>query len=422
VMLQWWQGGKRHRLPIGPDSVARERIKALPPPDEQEESVEAWELEEGMLHWTPQEPSGADLVAHVMSPDAAPDPAEALAMRQELAQALERFGVQGAVGEFQQGPVVTRFAFRPGPGVKISKIVNLQRDIAMELAVDSIRVDVIPQTNLLGIEVPNRARLAVRFEDVLGHWQPQPHTLQMSIGVDIAGQPIHTDLVKLPHLLIAGATGSGKSVGLHGMLCSLMMRYTPAELKFCLIDTKQLEFGLYQGSRYLVGEVVTDHDMVMPALARELARTRRRYADMQRVGARDLTEFTRLTGRKTSQRIVIVIDELADLLAHDSKNALMHTLTNIVQISRAAGIHIIAATQRPSVDIVPGSLKAQFPARLTYKVASGTDSHVILGQKGGESLLGNGDGLLLAYGTRPVRCHAPLLTAAMVRQIVRSRQ
>jgi S-DNA-T family DNA segregation ATPase FtsK/SpoIIIE len=160
----------------------------------------------------------------------------------------------------------------------------------------------------------------------------------------------------------------------------------------------------------------------MPALARELARTRRRYADMERVGAQNLAHYCAITGRKTYQRIVVVIDELADLVAHDSKGAILGTLQDLVQISRAAGIHVIAATQRPSVDIVPGSLKAQFPARLAYKVASSTDSHVILGQKGGESLLGNGDGLLLPFGTRPQRFHAPLVTASMVKQIVRSRQ
>src|SRR4029453_3971063 len=218
-------------------------------------------------------------------------------------------------------------------------------------------------------------------------------------------------------LLIAGATGSGKSVGLHGMLCSLLMRYSPSELRLCLIDTKRLEFSLYAGSRYLVGDVVHRADQVMPALARELARTRRRYAAMEQVGAQSLTHYCQLTGRKTYQRILLVIDELADLLAHDSKGAIMHTLQSLVQISRAAGIHVTAATQRPSVDTGPGARRANFPARIRYKVASRTEPQVILGQKGGELLLGWGDGLFLASGVAPTRFHSPYLSAAAVRRI-----
>lgn len=414
MILTWWQGGKQHRLPMGTSG-------AEPPAEKDEQEPE----DLGELDWPDEEGEDtdpslallADPESHAMCPAVAPDHAASQALGAELGMALARCGIKGHVGDCQAGPVITRVAFRPDAGVKISKVVNLLPDIALEMAVENVRVDVIPHTNLMGFEIPNRQRLPVSFEDILGPWDPHPHSLLMSLGVDIAGQPVHTDVTTLPHLLIAGATGSGKSVGLHGMLCSLLMRYSPAELRLCLIDTKRLEFGLYAGSRYLVGDVVHRADQVMPALARELARTRRRYAAMEAVGAQNLAHYCQLTGRKSYQRIVIVIDELADLLAHDSKGAILGTLQSLVQISRAAGIHILAATQRPSVDVVPGSLKANFPARITYKVASRTDSQVILGQKGGEQLLGWGDGLLLASGTVPTRFHSPYVSAATVRRI-----
>ncbi|MDU4058612.1 MAG: DNA translocase FtsK 4TM domain-containing protein [Pseudomonas oryzihabitans] len=359
---------------------------------------------------------------------------------------LKEFGVEVLVESVHPGPVITRFEIQPAAGVKVSRISNLAKDLARSLAVFSVRVvEVIPGKTTVGIEIPNEDRQMVRFSEVLEspEYAAAKSPVTLALGHDIGGKPVITDLAKMPHLLVAGTTGSGKSVGVNAMLLSILFKSSPEDARLIMIDPKMLELSIYEGIPHLLCPVVTDMKEAANALRWSVAEMERRYKLMAAMGVRNLAGFNRkvkdaeeagtpLTDPlyrresmddeapllKTLPTIVVVVDEFADMMMIVGKKV-EELIARIAQKARAAGIHLILATQRPSVDVITGLIKANIPTRMAFQVSSKIDSRTILDQGGAEQLLGHGDMLYLPPGTGlPIRVHGAFVSDDEVHRVV----
>ncbi len=340
-----------------------------------------------------------------------------------LEKKLEDFGVTGKVAAVTPGPVITTFEYAPAPGIKINKVANLADDLALALKAMSIRIVApIPGKAVIGIEMPNANRETVRLREMIdsGVFNNARSPLTLCLGKDIVGNPVVAELDRMPHLLIAGATGTGKSVGLNAMICSFLYKASPEAVKLIMVDPKRIELSIYDGIPHLITPVVTDVKKATNALYWAVKEMERRYELLSEKKVRNIAQYNRKVSREKPVAgqpapellpfIVIIIDELADLMMVASRDV-ETALTRLAQMARAAGIHLILATQRPSVDVLTGIIKANFPTRLTYQVSSRTDSRTILDANGAEKLLGNGDLLFLPPGTARVqRIHGAYVT------------
>jgi len=342
----------------------------------------------------------------------------------ELLEKLKLFKIDGDVVNTYTGPIVTTFEFKPAPHVKVSKILNLQDDLAMALSAETIRIQApIPGRDVVGIEIPNDTFETIYLRDILESktFKETKSTLAVALGKDIVGRPFITDIKKLPHLLIAGTTGSGKSVGINAMILSLLYRNGPDNLKLILIDPKMLEFSIYNDIPHLLTPVIIEPKKAIIALANLVKEMERRYQLMAQNKVKNIDNYNTKAKSEDLEYmpyIVVVIDELADLMMTGGKEV-EYSIARLAQMARAAGIHIIVATQRPSVDVVTGLIKANLPARLSYRVGQKIDSKVILDTMGAESLLGRGDALFTPPGmTGLVRIHAPWNREEEIEKIV----
>jgi S-DNA-T family DNA segregation ATPase FtsK/SpoIIIE len=358
-----------------------------------------------------------------------------------LESVLAEFGVRGVIDQIRPGPVVTLYELAPAAGVKGARVVALADDIARNMSARSCRVSVVQGRNAIGIELPNKVRETVYLRDLLAssEFERAGHTLPMALGETIGGEPYITDLAKMPHLLIAGTTGSGKSVGVNAMILSILYRLDPEQCKFIMIDPKMLELSVYDGIPHLLAPVVTDPKKAVVALKWTVKEMEDRYRRMSKIGVRNIASFNERaravaaegknfvrkvqTGfDETGQPIyeydemvpepmpylVVVVDEVADLMMVAGKD-IEGAVQRLAQMARAAGIHLIMATQRPSVDVITGTIKANFPTRISFQVTSKIDSRTILGEQGAEQLLGQGDMLYMAGGGRITRLHGPFV-------------
>ena len=350
---------------------------------------------------------------------------------------LREFAVEGEVEHIHPGPVVTTYEFKPEPGVKYSRILSLIDDLCLALKAESIRVDRIPGKSTVGVEVPNVKKETIRLRDILSSdlFTSSRSRLTLGLGKTIDGEPYVADLGRMPHLLIAGSTGSGKSVGLNCMITSILYKASPAEVRFILIDPKMLELGVYEDIPHLLIPVVTDMKKAAVALKWAVREMENRYRTLATTGVRNIDQFNALLrhepGRtrrndktgveevlKTLPYIVVVIDELADLMMVASVEV-EEAITRLAQMARAVGIHLVLATQRPSVDVITGIIKANFPARIAFRVTQKVDSRTILDTGGAEALLGHGDMLFLPPGSsRLIRVHGALVTEVEIYRIV----
>ena len=367
-----------------------------------------------------------------------------------LKQVLEDFRIQGEIDEVRYGPVVTRYGLNPAPGTKSQRVIALADDIARYMSALAVRVAVVPGQNVIGIELPNDVREMVLLRHIFDHpdWLAQSGKLPLALGKDIAGAPIIADLAKMPHLLVAGTTGSGKSVGINGMILSLLYRYRPEECRLIMIDPKMLELSVYDGIPHLLTPVVTDPSKAVMALKWAVREMENRYRNMAKMGVRNIdgynerlaeardkgemltrrvqTGFDAETGKPVFEEeildlaplpyIVVLIDEVADLMMVAGKE-IEAAVQRLAQMARAAGIHVIMATQRPSVDVITGTIKANFPTRISFQVTSRIDSRTILGEQGAEQLLGRGDMLFMEGGGRIVRVHGPFVDDHEVEEV-----
>ena len=368
-----------------------------------------------------------------------------------LVSVLNDYGVQGTIREIRPGPVVTLYELEPAPGIRSARVIGLADDVARSMSVTAVRIATVPGRNVIGIEVPNAKRETVYLKELLGseEWREHPGKLALALGKDIGGGPIVADLARMPHLLIAGTTGSGKSVGINAMILSVLYRMSPDQCRLIMIDPKMLELSVYEGIPHLLAPVVTEPAKAVTALKWTTREMERRYRAMSQLGVRNIggynervtealgrgevvtrrvqTGFDSETGRPTFEEqplalkplpfIVVVIDEMADLMMVAGKEV-EAAVQRLAQMARAAGIHVIMATQRPSVDVITGTIKANFPTRISFQVISKFDSRTILGEQGAEQLLGQGDLLHMAGGGRINRVHGPFVADREVEEIV----
>ncbi|WP_436356500.1 DNA translocase FtsK 4TM domain-containing protein [Brevundimonas sp. CEF1] len=362
---------------------------------------------------------------------------------------LQEFGVRGVIDQIRPGPVVTLYELVPAPGVKHGRVVALADDIARSMSARACRISVVQGRNAIGIELPNAKRETVYLRDLLasGEYDKKSHLLPLALGETIGGEPYVADLARMPHLLIAGTTGSGKSVGVNAMILSILFRHSPAECRFIMIDPKMLELSVYDGIPHLLAPVVTDPKKAVVALKWTVREMEDRYRRMSKLGVRNVASYnerareaqekgehferTVQTGFDEQGRpvyesekirpepmpyLVVVMDEMADLMLVAGKDV-EGAVQRLAQMARAAGIHLIMATQRPSVDVITGTIKANFPTRISFQVTSKIDSRTILGEQGGEQLLGQGDMLYMAGGGRITRLHGPFVTDQEVEEV-----
>ena len=368
-----------------------------------------------------------------------------------LESVLEDFGVRGEIVKVRPGPVVTLYELEPAPGTKTSRVISLADDIARSMSAVSVRIAVVPGRNVIGVELPNARREIVPLQELLAspEFDKSQGSLTMSLGKDIGGAPVLVDLARMPHLLIAGTTGSGKSVGLNAMIISLLYRLRPDQCRFIMIDPKMLELSVYDGIPHLLAPVVTDPKKAIVALKWVVREMENRYRSMSKLGVRNIagynqrldqarkkgeiierkvqTGFDPDTGKPVFEQqpldttplpyIVVIVDEMADLMLVAGKDV-EAAIQRLAQMARAAGIHLIMATQRPSVDVVTGTIKANFPTRISFQVTTKIDSRTILGEQGAEQLLGMGDMLHMTGGGRIVRVHGPFVSDTEVEEIV----
>lgn len=336
---------------------------------------------------------------------------------ENLAEILAHYGVKGEVTGVNDGPMVRQITFLPAPGTKIKSITASLPDVAREMGVSSLRAEPVAGSSELGFEIPAAEMKTIDFAAIVNgaDFAAAKGELPLCLGVDIAGRPVFADLAKMPHLLIAGTTGSGKSVGLNSFILSLIARKKPDELKFVLIDPKRVEFSVYNDQSYMLTPVVTDNAQASAVLAALVDEMERRYGLFETELARNVSEY-RQKGKKLPY-IVCVIDEFADLIAADKTVEI--SVQRLAQKARAAGIHLLLATQRPSVDVVTGVLKANFPTRLSYKVASQADSRTILDMPGAEDLLGRGDALFLPQNGEIRRVHGAYVTDGQIGEMLK---
>ena len=369
-----------------------------------------------------------------------------------LESVLQDFGVKGTIGKVRYGPVVTLYELEPAPGTKSSRVIGLSDDIARSMSAVSVRVAVVPGRNAIGIELPNSQRETVYLREILeaDAYRAGQQKLAIALGKDIAGGPVVVDLARMPHLLIAGTTGSGKSVAVNTMILSLLYRLPPERCRFIMIDPKMLELSVYDGIPHLLSPVVTDPKKAVVALKWTVREMESRYRAMSKLGVRNIdgynariaeaikkgevlkrkvqTGFDPDSGKPVFEEepldlvplpfIVVVIDEVADLMLVAGKD-IEGAVQRLAQMARAAGIHVIMATQRPSVDVITGTIKANFPTRISFQVTSKIDSRTILGEQGAEQLLGQGDMLHMAGGGRVTRVHGPFCSDEEVEDVVR---
>lgn len=337
-----------------------------------------------------------------------------------LVSKLREFGIEGEVVRISPGPVITVFEFRPAPGIKISKIQSLVDDLALGLSAKSVRIVApIPGKSVIGIEISNPQRELVYLKDIIKSevFKNSTSPLTIALGKDISGNPVVADLRKMPHLLIAGSTGSGKSIFLHSVIISLIYKSSPEEVKFLMIDPKRIELSVYDEIPYLLHPVVLEPKMATKALKWVVNEMERRYSLFEEVGARNLESYNEKFEEKIPY-IVVIIDELADLMVISSKEV-ETLLTRLAQMARAAGIHLLVATQRPSVDVITGLIKVNFPARISFQVTSKVDSRTILDVQGAERLLGAGDMLFMPPGSSHLqRIHGPYVSEEEVKKLV----
>jgi S-DNA-T family DNA segregation ATPase FtsK/SpoIIIE len=333
---------------------------------------------------------------------------------------LHDFGVKGKITGILPGPVITTYEFEPAPGVKINKVVALADDLALGLKAPSVRVvGSIPGKAALGIEVPNPVRQNVYIREILGTslFQKGVSKLTLGLGMDVIGNPVTADLARMPHLLIAGTTGAGKSVGINTIICSILLKATPEEVRLLMIDPKRVELTCYEGIPHLIHPVVVEPNMASRALQWAVKEMERRYTLMEEARVKSFTSFNDSAEEKMPL-IVIIIDELADLMMVASKEV-EGSVARLAQMARAAGMHLILATQRPSVDVLTGLIKANFPTRMSFKVSSKIDSRTILDTSGAEHLLGMGDMLFLPPGTATLqRIHGAYISEKETERIV----
>ena len=337
-----------------------------------------------------------------------------------LQQTLESFHVNAKVISACHGPAVTRYDLEPAPGVKVSKITNLAEDIALQLATSSVRIEPVPGKAAIGIEIPNRTLEGVQLREVLENpqFQEAASKLTVGLGMDISGQAIFADIGKMPHLLVAGATGSGKSVCINTLISSILFKATPDEVKFILIDPKMVELSNYNGIPHLMVPVVTDPKKASSVLNWAVQEMEKRYSIFATHGVRDIKAFNRRYPEEKMPFIVIVIDELADLMMVSPKDV-EDAICRILQKARAAGIHMILATQRPSVNVITGIIKANLPSRISFAVSSQVDSRTILDRGGAETLLGKGDMLFSPQGvSKPIRVQGAFISDEEVEMLL----
>lgn len=369
----------------------------------------------------------------------------------QLEEVLQEFGVNGKIVRVRPGPVVTLYELEPAPGTKTARVIGLSDDIARSMCAVSVRIAVVPGSNTIGIELPNIKRETVWLKDLLEDeaFRNTKNTLNIVLGKDIGGQNTYADLAKMPHLLVAGTTGSGKSVGVNSMILSLLFRLTPEECRLIMIDPKMLEFSMYNGIPHLLTPVITDPAKAVVGLKWAVREMEERYRKMAGVNVRNISGYNQKmkelqekgeqvkrtiqvgfdpeTGKPIYEEqefdttplpyIVIVVDEMADLMLVAGKEV-EAAIQRLAQMARAAGIHLIMSTQRPSVDVITGTIKANFPSRISFQVTSKIDSRTILGEQGAEQLLGMGDMLYMPAGLRPLRIHGSFVKDSEVEAVV----
>jgi S-DNA-T family DNA segregation ATPase FtsK/SpoIIIE len=355
-------------------------------------------------------------------PDSAsvrPSKDELLTDSSVIEKKLEDFSVEGKITQVHPGPVVTMFEFEPAPGVKINRVVSLSDDLALALKAQGVRISPIPGKAAMGIEVPNRQREIVSLREILSSegFKKSGSKLTLGIGKDIFGKPVVVDLLKMPHLLVAGATGSGKSVSINAMVMSILYKATPAEVKMLMVDPKLLELSSYEEIPHLISPVITTPKEAAEALMKMVVEMERRYRVLAERASRNIESYN-IQARDEEQLpyIVIIIDELADLM-FTAASDVEDSIARLAQMGRASGIHLILATQRPSVDVITGIIKANFPARISFQVSSKVDSRTILDSHGAEQLLGKGDMLLMLPGARIIRVHGALITEEEIKAV-----
>lgn len=343
----------------------------------------------------------------------------------ELSKFLENtlldFGIMGKIKKVSPGPVVTLYEFEPAAGIKTSKIINLTDDIARSTSSISTRIAPVPGKNTIGIEIPNKEIEPVNYRQIIESKEFANPTIQIPItlGKTIAGYPIVGDLVSMPHLLIAGTTGSGKSVCINTLILSVLYKHTPETCKLILIDPKMLELSVYQGIPHLLSPVITEPKKATSALKWTVKEMETRYRKMTEEGVRNISGYNekmKKDGKKVMPYIIVVVDEMADLMMVSGKQV-ENYIQRLAQMARAAGIHIIMATQRPSVDVITGTIKANFPTRISFQVTSKIDSRTILGEQGAEQLLGKGDMLFMSSASRMIRIHGPFLSDQEIEKV-----
>jgi len=369
-----------------------------------------------------------------------------------LETVLEDFGVKGQIVKVRPGPVVTLYELEPAPGTKASRVIGLADDIARSMSAVSARVATVPGRNVIGIELPNARRETVFLRELLStrHYEDNRLNLPLALGKDIGGDPVIADLARMPHLLIGGTTGSGKSVAVNTMILSLLYRLPPDRCRFIMIDPKMLELSVYQDIPHLLTPVVTEPRKAIVALKWVVREMEDRYRAMSAQGVRNIAGYNEKLGEARKKGvplvrkiqtgidpetrrpifedeeidldqlpfIVVIIDEMADLMLVAGKE-IEAAVQRLAQMARAAGIHVVMATQRPSVDVITGTIKANFPTRISFQVTSKIDSRTILGEQGGEQLLGQGDMLYMAGGGKIARVHGPFVSDGEVEDVVR---
>ena len=437
----------RDAAPPAPAAPRAPRISAAAPKKTAPARQESLPLEGGPWRLPP-----LSLLATAPARSAGGPSAESLQANARLLESvLADYGVQGRIVEIRPGPVVTLYELEPAPGIRSARVIGLADDVARSLSVTAVRIATVPGRNVIGIEVPNARRDTVYLSELLGsdEWNRQQARLAIAIGKDIGGTPIHADLARMPHLLVAGTTGSGKSVGINAMILSLLYKLSPEQCRLILIDPKMLELSVYEGIPHLMAPVVTEPAKAVTALKWTVREMERRYRAMSQLGVRNVGGYNervaeaRAKGEMVTRRvqtgfdsetnkpvfeeqplalealpfIVVVIDEMADLMMVAGKE-IEAAVQRLAQMARAAGIHVVMATQRPSVDVITGTIKANFPTRMSFQVISKFDSRTILGEQGAEQLLGQGDMLYMAGGGRITRVHGPFVADQEVEEIV----
>jgi len=338
-----------------------------------------------------------------------------------LENVLLDFSISGEIKRVSAGPVVTLYEFEPTAGIKTSKIINLSEDIARNTSSISTRVATVPGKSTIGIEIPNKVRENVALKEIISskEFNNKDIKIPITLGKSIAGFPIVGDLVSMPHLLIAGTTGSGKSVCINTLILSILFRHKPDDCKLIMIDPKMLELSIYQGIPHLLTPVITEPKKATTALKWTVKEMEKRYREMTEIGVRNISGFNEKASSENKKKmpyIVVIVDEMADLMMIAGKE-IENYIQRLAQMARAAGIHIVMATQRPSVDVITGTIKANFPTRISFQVTSKIDSRTILGEQGAELLLGNGDMLFMSSASRIVRIHGPYVSEKEIERV-----